>query len=318
MEDIERKSRSKLQDTEDWQKIISALAATKAKNFANNQVKFSTGDPVKKANRIENERNSLEEEKIDIVIVVAIPDEKDGVSNAFGIQKNDARHLDLLDSYGFGYNKFEQDGIKIALLIQPGMGMTMSSSLATRAILAFKPKLIAMVGICAGRKDKTKLGDIIIASNVFDYTAGKRYIDRFGPRPSSYPLDSTMAEYIAVSVIDNHELIGKIYDGYQGTKPNHQIKVHFKPIASGTAVVDDPAIVEEITKTQDDLAGIDMEAYALAVAANILRTKWVVIKSVQDFADGAKSQTENNVRPFSAYASAKLLQLTINDLSKYI
>ena len=89
-------------------------------------------------------------------------------------------------------------------------------------------------------------------------------------------------------------------------------------LQSGTAVIDDPAIVQEVAKSQDDLAGIDMEAYALAVAANILRTKWIVFKSVQDFADGEKSSTEVGVRSFSAYASAKLLQLTITELSRYI
>lgn len=315
MEDIEKKLRVKVSDTEDIQKIF---AAAMANSVMRNYTKSVDSETIKKDNNLEIEKNAAEEEKIDIVIIVAVPDEKDGVINAFGIRKSDPRNLDLLDKYGFGYNRFEQDGMKIALLIQPGMGMTQSSSLATRAILAFKPKLLAMVGICAGRAGKTNLGDIIIASSVYDYTAGKHYVDRFGPRPQSYPFDATMSEFVAASVIDNHELIGKIFDGYQGTKPDHQIKVHFKPIASGTAVVDDPEIVKEVAKTQDDLAGIDMEAYALAVAANILRTKWIVIKSVQDFADGEKSSTETGIRTFSAYASAKLLQLTINELSRYI
>lgn len=315
MEDIEKKFRVKFSDSDDIQKLISSIISS---DVVTNYAKSVNSETIKKNNDSVIGKNSAGEEKIDIVIIVAVPDEKDGVINAFGIRKSDPRNLDLLDKYGFGYNRFKQDGMTIALLIQPGMGMTQSSSLATRAILAFKPKIIAMVGICAGRSGKTNLGDIIIASSVYDYTAGKHYVDRFGPRPQSYPFDSPMSEFVAASVIDNHELIGKIFDGYQGTKPDHQIKVHFKPIASGTAVVDDPEIVMEVAKNQDDLAGIDMEAYALAVAANILRTKWIVIKSVQDFADGEKSSTETGIRAFSAYASAKLLQLTINEISKYI
>ena len=315
MEDLEKKIRVKVSESAEIQRIIASLVANDAVRNYSNITKY---EALKKENNSEIKKNSAEDVTVDIVIIVAIPDEKDGVINAFGIRKSDSRSLDLLDKYGFGYNRFEQDGMKIALLLQPGMGMTQSSSLATRAILAFKPKLIAMVGICAGRVGKTNLGDIIIASSVYDYTAGKHYVDRFGPRPQSYPFDSTMSEFVAASVIDNHELIGKIFDGYQGTRPDHQIKVHFKPIASGTAVIDDPEIVKEVAKSQDDLAGIDMEAYALAVAANILRTKWIVIKSVQDFANGEKSSTEGGIRTFSAYASAKLLQLTINELSKYI
>lgn len=315
MEEIDKKYRIRVTDSDAFQKTFSAALNS---YLLSNQLSNPGQEQIKKELSVDINQNASSEKQVDIVIIVAVPDEKDGVNNAFGVQKNAQRNLDLLDKYMFGYTTFEQDGLKIALLIQPGMGMTQSSSLATRAILAFKPKLIAMVGICAGRKGKTNLGDIIVASSVFDYTAGKHYVDRFGPRPQSHPFDSTMAEYIAASVIDNHELIGKIFDGYQGTRPDHQIKVIFKPIASGTAVVDDPAIVDEVAKTQDDMAGIDMEAYALAVAANILRTKWIVIKSVQDFADGEKSTTETSIRSFAAYASAKLLQLTLNDLAKYI
>ena len=54
------------------------------------------------------------------------------------------------------------------------MGMASAASLTTRAILAMRPKLVAMTGICAGRTQKTSLGDIIIADQVYDYTAGKK------------------------------------------------------------------------------------------------------------------------------------------------
>ena len=174
-----------------------------------------------------------------------------------------------------------------------------------------------MVGICAGRTGKAELGDIVIASSVFDYTAGKKYIDRFGPRPQSQPVDSAISEFISTFVLGNHELLGKILDGYNGSKPDH-INVHFKPMASGTAVIDDPKVMEGAIAVQDDLTAIDMEAYALATAANILRTKWLVIKSVQDFADGDKTAIESTIRPFAAYSSAKLLQLILKPLAPYI
>lgn len=261
--------------------------------------------------------NASSDPKIDVVIIVAVPNEKDGAYNAFNLSKATSKKLDFLDRYRFDYVQFNHDGLNIALLIQPSMGMTQSASLTSRAILAFQPKLVAMVGICAGRKEKVSLGDIVIASDVFDYTAGKQYVDRFGPRPKSYPIDDTLASYIVGSIIDKHELVGKIVDAYQGDKPSHQISIHFKPIASGTAVIDDPKIVQDIIKNQDDLVGIDMEAYALAVSSNILRTKWIIIKSVQDFADGEKSTTETGIRSFAAYSSAKLLALILKDLSNY-
>ena len=284
----------------------------------NSSPKPDVSEVQKKNNQVDQNNNKVAAPKTDVAIIVAVPNEKDGVYSAFGLTRDLSKKFDLLEQYRFDYVQFECAGLNIALLIQPNMGMTQSSSLTTRAILALQPKLVAMVGICAGRKDKVQLGDIVIASNVFDYTAGKRYIDHFGPRPRSYPIDDSLAGYIVGSVIDNHELIGKIIDGYQGERPKHQITIQFKPLASGTAVIDDPQVLEEIVKTQDDLVGIDMEAYALAVSANILRTKWMVIKTVQDFADGEKTETENGIRNFAAFSSAKLLQLILSDLSNYI
>lgn len=287
-------------------------------DFENTLPKADASDVTKKDEPpVTNEKTSTVED-VDVAIIVAVPNEKDGVYSAFGLPRTLPRQFGLLDKYRFDYVQFEDSGLRIALLLQPSMGMTQSSSLTTRAILGLKPKLVAMVGICAGRKEKTQLGDIVIASNVFDYTAGKHYIDRFGPRPRSYPIDDSLAGYIGASVIENHELIGRIVDGYQGDKPNHSISIQFKPLASGTAVIDDPQIIEEIAKTQDDLVGIDMEAYALAVSSNILRTKWIVVKTVQDFADGDKAQTEKGIRTFAAYSSAKLLQQILGDLSNYL
>ena len=280
--------------------------------------KADASDVTKKDEPPVTNEKSSEVEDVDVVIIVAVPNEKDGVYSAFGLSRTLPRQFGLLNKYRFDYVQFEEAGLRIALLLQPSMGMTQSSSLTTRAILGLKPKLVAMVGICAGRKEKTQLGDIVIASNVFDYTAGKHYIDRFGPRPRSYPIDDSLAGYIGASVIDNHELIGRIVDGYQGDKPDHSISIQFKPLASGTAVIDDPQIIDEIAKTQDDLVGIDMEAYALAVSSNILRTKWIVVKTVQDFADGDKAQTEKGIRTFAAYSSAKLLQQILGDLSNYL
>lgn len=284
----------------------------------NSSPKPDVTEVQKKDIQVDQNSNELTAPKVDIVIIVAVPNEKDGVYSAFGLTRGLSKRFDLLERYRFDYLQFEYAGLNVALLIQPNMGMTQSSSLTTRAILAFQPKLVAMVGICAGRKEKAQLGDIVIASNVFDYTAGKRYIDHFGPRPRSYPIDDSLAGYIVGSVIDNHELIGKIIDGYQGERPKHQVTIQFKPLASGTAVIDDPQILEEIVKTQDDLVGIDMEAYALAVSSNILRTKWMVIKTVQDFADGEKTETETGIRNFAAYSSAKLLELILSNLSNYI
>ena len=196
--------------------------------------------------------------------------------------------------------------------MQPYMGMTYCSSLCTRAIMAFHPKLICMTGICAGRKDKANLGDIVVASSVFDYAEGKQYADRFAPRPKTRSLDYLLSEFISGEIVDKQSVIDRITAGYDGAPEGTSVSFH--TMASGAVVVDDPAVMQMIAELQDDTVALDMEGYALATAADMMDTKWLVIKTIQDFADGNKSATEGSIRPYAAYSSAKLLEIILENL----
>lgn len=263
------------------------------------------------------EENTLKTPPVDVVLIVAVQNEREGVYHAFNIVKPE-KHRELLRKYHIEYEYFIHDGIKIALLIQSSMGMTQAASLATRAILGLQPKLVSMVGICAGREDKSALGDIVIASSVYDYTAGKYYANRFGPRAYPYRTYSGLSTYVTGSVIHNLGLVAEIKSDYYGDRPKNEIDIRYGIIGTGTSVIDDPKKMEELVRDQDDLIGIDMEAYALAAAAEELDTKWIVIKSVQDFANGNKSSSESGVRNFAAYSSAKLFQLIVKELLEYL
>lgn len=292
-----------------------------ALNFSKNiMLQPDDSTSQKRTEELSVNKNSEVSVSIDVVIIVAVADEKKGVYSAFNLDPSvsASKKFDMLDEYRFDYIQFKENDLNIALLIQPSMGMTQAASMTTRVVLALHPKLVAMVGVCAGCQDSVHLGDIIIASDVYDYTAGKHYIDRFGPRPQGCSIDNAFAGYINGFVIDNQTLIGQILDGKPDAPTDHKVAIHFKPIASGTAIVNDPEIVDELKARQDNLAGIDMEAYALAVSCNILRTRWIVIKGVQDHADGDKEKVEKGYRGFAAYSSAKLLQLMLKeDLPRY-
>lgn len=52
-------------------------------------------------------------------------------------------------------------------------GMAASASIATKLVLKFEPSILAMTGICAGVKEKTNLGDVVIGSPTWDWGSGK-------------------------------------------------------------------------------------------------------------------------------------------------
>lgn len=303
-----------INDSDEIRRLISL-----SKQHENGGIKSDADSQKNEDNsKVTNDTNSnASKGQIDIVIIVAVPDEMDGVYKAFNFTDEPQYSLNLKKQYNFTYTKIDTGDVSIAVLIQPEMGMTMATSLATRAILAFSPKLIAMVGICGGREEKTKLGDVIVASNVFDYTAGKYYPKEFKYRPQTLSLDPAIKEFVNLTILNKraHRLLSTRIINDFGDFPGEgdSIQIHLSTIATGTAIVDDADKIADIAGIQDDLAGIDMEAYALGAAASVFKVPWIVVKAVQDFANGQKCETEKSIRSFAAYASAKLLQVMIEE-----
>jgi nucleoside phosphorylase len=256
------------------------------------------------------------EGKYDVLVVCALPEEREQLFDAFGVSEEDKKRTDrsFRADYNFVYHKFSYSGFNIAVVTQNAMGMAAATSLVTRAILAMRPNIVAMTGICAGRKGKVELGDILIADQVYDYTAGKRYIDKFSRRPLAFTANDDIRNYVTAEILNKDQIGDSIVQAWRGTRINRRISIHMKTVASGTAVIDDEQTLASAAEIQDNLYGIDMEAYGVAVAAVALETKWVVIKAVQDYADGNKTGDESGIRAFAAYASASLLKKMIPDI----
>ncbi len=282
-----------------------------AQELVDNLLRSAEKTFVDDLNEIQNDStSSINSDSFDVLIVCALSEERDRVFDAFGVSADDRKRTlqGYRSDYNFIYQRFSYAGLTFAIVTQNSMGMATATSLATRAILALNPKIVAMTGICAGRKSKVNLGDIIVADQVFDYTAGKKYVDRFSPRPISFTTDDTIRNYVTAAIINNDYISDSILQGWHGSRISHRITVHMKTLASGTAVVDDAQTMISAAAVQDNLYAIDMEGYGIALAATALRTKWIVIKAVQDFADGNKEQDESGIRDFAAYASASLLK----------
>jgi len=253
---------------------------------------------------------------IDIVVIVAIPEEKKMAYKAFNI---DGATEVYMKGYGFSYCLAQKDGYNIAIITQLTMGMANASVTTTSAIFAFRPKLVAMVGICAGKKDKTKVCDIVVPSEVLDYSIGKKYKEKIEYRPLHQTIKPDIFDYVQHRIANNNLLFARIEESFSGETPEHKMSAHTQPMATGTWIVDDPNVFDKITTDiQGNCIALDMEAYAVALAAQHLDVAWMVIKSVQDYADGKKNETEGDYRKYAAYSSARVLYECLPEIMKRI
>ena len=192
----------------------------------------------------------------------------------------------------------------------PRMGMSASAVLASKIIAQFRPRVLSMVGICAGRSEKTNLGDVIIGDPCWDWGSGKidsvRNRPVFRPAPHQVELDTDMTGILKEACSDVKVLAG-IKERARGRKPDTELKVHFGPLASGASVVANKKIFESLLDQHRNLLGIEMEAYGVVIAckgSGKPRPTPVIMKSVCDFADRDK---DDDYQEYAAHTSALLL-----------
>ena len=109
---------------------------------------------------------------IDVLIVTALKDELDIIVKA------DPDWQRREDPKGFPYyvrSALTLDGREFTIAVGRtiDMGGDLASNYATRLVGHLRPKCLAMVGICAGWRDKVSLGDVVVADRVFRYDSGK-------------------------------------------------------------------------------------------------------------------------------------------------
>ncbi len=195
------------------------------------------------------------------------------------------------------------------------MGMASATTLSTKMIEHFKPKYLIMVGIAAGIGKDKNLGDIIIPSEVWNYSSGK-YVESkngqeamlsFLPDPVSIPLETTIREIVAQ---DFKERLFKIKSEADGA-PDNDLKVVIGPMACGAAVVANKDIVEELIKKHHrKTVGLDMESYGIFFAAKnavVTGTIPICVKSICDFADVDK---DDSAQKYAAFTSTLFVKNT--------
>lgn len=189
------------------------------------------------------------------------------------------------------------------------MGMASSAVLAMKMAARFKPRVLAMVGICAGDSAETSLGDIIVGNPCWDYGSGKHRIEGSAQvfEPAIYQLPISARTRGLVEEASQRVALDEISAAYAGEQPTTRLRVHVGPLASGAAVLADDAAYAAVKKQHRKLIGIDMEAYAVMLAGYESPSptpETIVIKGVTDFADSKKG---DKFRYFAAHVSANFL-----------
>lgn len=181
------------------------------------------------------------------------------------------------------------------------------STLVTFEALTFNPRMALLIGIAFGNKEYSKIGDILISTNIYDYEKCTIKDD--------FDEVEKIKSLIKQPYVDCNE---KLYN----LLPNSTNDVYSTKkgtIISGEKICASETFLNKITaKIPTIWFGGEMEATGFASAC--IRKKynnWLVIKAVSDFGDKKKRNNKEENQKVAITNLLNYLQFIFNDLKKF-
>ena len=197
------------------------------------------------------------------------------------------------------------------IILQPRTGLTDASIITTSAMERYRPRLVAMTGVCAGMQDRVKMGQVLVCETCWEYQVGKLAPDGFEFEPYQSTLSEPVRQHL-LSLCRSGNVVDMIY---KGTLPLgvERCQPSLATIVSGSAVVADVQTLESIQAQHRKIDAIEMELAGVFRAVRLVDESVIVIgaKSVVDFADYRKA---DDMHEFSATASAHFIVEAIDTL----
>lgn len=206
--------------------------------------------------------------------------------------------------------------VRVVAACQQKMGMVDAALLTTQMIANWRPKVIAMAGICGGDPDSDLgLGDVLVPHTVCSYQTGKDTNRGFKTETRQEPV------YGKTRVNDPWQLIMDRKDQIRDRIARDCVEqkmewekpaIETDPLACGDAVINKKGGMEEIKEATSNrkVVGVDMESYGVVRCVNQLQEKSdyqpqsLIVKSVSDFTE---EKDERSDQPLAAFTSAKFL-----------
>ncbi len=168
------------------------------------------------------------------------------------------------------------------LIAEIGAGNPGAAAEAERAIRHFNPQVALFVGVAGAlRSHGVDIGDVVVASKIYEYHSGKETEGGFRPRPEVFTASYSILQTARLVVRE-----GK-WRGQRrsGVKP----EAHVKPIAAGEQVLASTTgpSAEILSKYYEDALAVEMEGFGfLRATYQNAGVEALVIRGLSDKRDG--------------------------------
>lgn len=235
---------------------------------------------------------------IDFVIITALEEERVAMlSKLRGYKKLDKKSDDIYTYYYAEVKSQRNDGAIYQVIVgcPINMGPINATALSVTLVKRWNPQFVLLVGIACGVKGEVNYGDVMIATQVADYTLAKQINGKREVRWDVFPSGSSLLD--SANNIDS-----KWVNQIRQSRPSLGNVAKVKGvIASGGDVISDDEVIKSYSDSWPKLIGIEMESGGVAAGVHQTpeRPEFLMIKSVSDF---GKDKHEPEVKPWRNYA----------------
>lgn len=227
--------------------------------------------------------------KLDFLLIIALPEEAAPYEQLSVV----ATSRSIVDGLNVQLLSHAATGAHGAIIRLHQMGLVAASIETAMAIAAFRPKVVAMSGICAGFCERATLGQLIVPSPVWEYQAGKWSVDGFLLAPDQVHLRPA-TRVILSQLIERPGLVAALEKSisFKGDRPGKVTTPALAPSVTGSAVIAAKERLEHIEQQHRKVAALDMETYGVYKAsheASHFVEHFFAAKVVVDLADADKS-----------------------------
>jgi adenosylhomocysteine nucleosidase len=217
--------------------------------------------------------------------------------------------------YGIDCWDCDLDGARGTIVLLPRPGLVNATSVVSRFLAQFSPKIVAMSGICAGVGDNASMGQLLITDVCWEYQSGKWLDDAFEAEPYQVSIPHKTRNGIS-QLIDDGTLIGRLEADFKGkTRPGEISNPKFAIFATGSAVIASEKRLDAVKVQHRKVSGIDMEIFGFhrGVELSGRDVHCVSAKVVVDKADHNKS---DDIHEYGSFVSANFIRNAIAALLK--
>lgn len=228
-------------------------------------------------------------DRLDFVIFVALQEEKAGFFDT-GLSWGTTTTVNGLNAQ---FATLNDRNLKGAIVQLRQMGLVSAVLDTALAIMAFRPNVVCMSGICAGFSSEAALGQLVVASPAWEYQAGKWSNAGFEIAPYQIPLRPKTRVLVDQAL----EMQGFLDSLELGLPPGHnrpakRMAPIVAPATTGSAVIASEERLRHIAAQHRKVAALDMETFGLYYAAHESLSDiahFFSVKCVVDLADKEKS-----------------------------